>query len=165
MTCNYHFRNCRHSYSIRADKSVISIFCRSLISRACACKIDTALKFITESGSNFECHSAKILVIRAGHIRKTRSELSHIRTDQRIRQMADMVCNHHHISHLEVEIHSSCCIGNKKILYSKNLHNPYWQGYQIHRVSLIIMEASLHGNNELSAKLTSDKITLMSDSR
>ena len=60
--------------------------------------------------SLFLRQSDKLQIIRTGHIREPRSELLKIRSDKRIRKMADMVSDDHKVSHLEIEVDSARCI-------------------------------------------------------
>ena len=112
--------------------------------------------------SNFKSHLAKFPVVWTGHIRESRTELFHIWSYKRIGQMADVIGNYHKVTHLEVEIHTACCIGYKKILYPEHLHDTDRKSHQFHGITLIIMETALHRNNELSAKISGYEITLMS---
>ena len=107
--------------------------------------------------------SDKFQIIRTGHIREARSELLKIRSDKRIRKMADMISDDHKVSYLEIKVHSTCRIRNEEVLNTQNLHHSDRQSNKLHRIALIIMEASLHRNHELASKLTCNEISLMSD--
>ena len=110
------------------------------------------------------CKLDKTKVIRTCHIRETRTELFHVRTDERIWKMIDMVPDDHEITYLIVKIDATCRIRNEEILYSKYFHHTDRQCDKFHRITFIKVETSLHSDYKLTTKLSSYKITFVSDS-
>ena len=72
-----------------------------------------------------------------------------------------MVSDNHEITDLEVKVDSTCSIGHKEVLYSKYLHHPDREGDKLHRITFIIMETALHGNDRLAAKIAGDEISFV----
>ena len=91
-------------------------------------------------------------VVRAGHVRKPRSELIVILSDQRVRQQGNMVAKHHYVTHLVAQIKPAGSVGQEEVGYAQQFHHPYREGNLLHCPSFVVMEASLHCNYRLAAQ-------------
>ena len=100
-------------------------------------------------------------VIRSGHVREAWSEIVEIRPDQRVRKLVDVVLYDHQVSHVVVEVDSSCCIGDEQVFDSDHLHHSDREGHKFHRIAFIVMYAALHRDDGFPAQFTDDEIALV----
>jgi len=76
-----------------------------------------------------------------------------------------VVSDYHEISYLEVRVAGSCGVGDEQVFDAERLHDPYSDGDKVHRISLIVVEAALHGYDLLSSEFAEYEIALVADGR
>ena len=73
----------------------------------------------------------------------------------------NMIGNDHQVANLELRIHASCSIGNEKRLDAQFVHHTNRECNLLHGVSLIEVEASLHGHDIHSSQLSKNQFSTM----
>ena len=117
------------------------------------------------AGCGFLGEGDEFRVIGAGHVRETGAEFLEIRSDERVREAVDMVLDDHDIPDVQVVIDAASRVGDEEIADAEYLHDTDREGDQIHRVSLVIMEPALHGDDFLAGEGSENEVPLMPDRR
>ena len=74
----------------------------------------------------------------------------------------DVICDNHQVANIELRVHATCSIRNKEGLDAQFVHHTYREGNFLHRITLIEVETSLHGQNIHTAQLSEDELATMS---
>ena len=163
MPCSNSLNSCTHSYSIRTKISEHPDLSRSFILRSGCLKINTLLQIYSEFFCRLFNNSDKCSVIYFRHIRKSHSKIFYIRSNQRRRnKCCYLVCYSHKCTRLKVKINSSGCICKDKLFYTYHTHKSYRKNNFLHRITLIIMNSSLHDYNFMTEKFSHNKSAIMS---
>ena len=67
------------------------------------------------------------------------------------------------VSDLVVRVAGPGGVGDEKILDAQRLHYPYSDGNEVHRVTLVVVEAALHGYDLLASEFSEDEVPLVPD--
>ena len=74
----------------------------------------------------------------------------------------DVVGDNHQVANLKLRIHATSSIRDKERLDAQFVHHTNREGYLLHRVALIEMKASLHGEDVDASQLTKYQFSAMS---
>ena len=113
----------------------------------------------------FGCYAVslcyKFMAVSFTHVWETRTSRD-IRTMQGVlRHVVDVVGDNHQVANLEVRIGATSSIADEKSLDTQFIHDPNGERDLLHRIALIIMEATLHGHHILAAKFSEDEFSGM----
>ena len=83
-----------------------------------------------------------------------------------LREEIDMVGDNHQVANIELRVHTSGGIRDEERLDAQLIHDTDRESHLLHRISLIVMEASLHRHDLDAPQLAEDQFAAMSfDSR
>ena len=68
----------------------------------------------------------------------------------------DVVGDNHEVANLEFGVHTSRGIAHEESLDTKFVHHANGERNLLHRVALVVVEASLHSHDVLAAQFTKD---------
>ena len=74
----------------------------------------------------------------------------------------DVVSDNHQVANLELWVHTACSIRNKQCLNPQLIHHADGEGNLFHRVTLIVMETSLHSYDIDTAQFAENQLAAMS---
>ena len=75
-----------------------------------------------------------------------------------LRHKVDVVRNHHQITNRKSRIHATGRIAYKKSPDAKFVHHPYRKCHLLHRVTLIVVETTLHRHNIPAAQASENEL-------
>ena len=73
----------------------------------------------------------------------------------------DMVSDDHQVAYMEVFVHAARGIGYEKGLDTQFVHHTYGEGHLLHRVALVEMETTLHGEDVHTAEFSENQFATM----
>jgi len=79
-----------------------------------------------------------------------------------LREEVDMVGDNHQVANLKMRVHTASCIRNKQRLDAQFVHDADREGYLLHGIALIEMEASLHRHDVDTSQLAEYQFATMS---
>ena len=74
-------------------------------------------------------------------------------------EIVDMISDNHQITDFEFRIGASTGIGHKQCFDTQFTHHAYRESHFFHRVTFVVMEASLHCHNLFITQFTENKLT------
>ena len=161
MTGDYDFRGGTHSHCVCTGRLEPAVLGHGLIARPCDREIYAFVQLDSQFPGLFLRQGNEFRVVRPGHIRETLSERVQIRTYERVRDEVDVVVYYHKVSDLEALHHTSGRIRDEKSANAEPAHHPDRESDRIHRVTLIVVEASLHRNDLLPGQSAYDEIAFV----
>ena len=96
---------------------------------------------------NLVCQLDEAFVVRLAHVGEAFAETVVVRTNQRVGHGMDMVIDDHDVTHVEGRVESACGIAEDEELDAQLHHHADGEGDFAHRVTFIIVETALHGND------------------
>ena len=111
---------------------------------------------------NIESHLDQQGIIGLMHIRETWSRGEVLTTQRMLWEEVDMIGDNHQVANLEAGVHATSGVADEEHLDTQFVHHTYREGHFLHRVTLIEVEASLHGQNIHTTQLTEDEFATMS---
>ena len=149
--------NGRHTHGIATKQVVHLIFCRCLEGRTLNADIDTMLHFDAVLLSNLVGQSHQRQVVGLVHIREPRTSGEVLATQRMLREEVDMVGDNHQVADAECGVHTASGIADKECLDTQFVHHTDRERHFFHRVSLVEMEAALHGQNVDATEFAEDQ--------
>ena len=73
----------------------------------------------------------------------------------------DMVGDNHDVADLEFGVHTTCGIRDEQRLDAQFVHHTYWECHVLHRVALIEVETTLHGEDVNTPEFTENQFATM----
>ena len=70
-----------------------------------------------------------------------------------------MIGNNHQVANLKAGVHATGGIGYEERLDAQFVHHADGECHLFHRVALVVVEASLHGQDVNAAQLAEDKLS------
>lgn len=70
----------------------------------------------------------------------------------------DVVGDDHQVAYAEVGVHAAGGVAHEERLDAQLVHHAYGERHLLHRVSLVVVEAPLHGHDVLAAELAEDEL-------
>ena len=101
-------------------------------------------------------------IISAVHVGKARTRGEVLTTKRMLWEEVDMIGDHHQVADIEPRVHATCCIRYEKGLDAQFVHDTHGEGYLLHRVALVVVEAPLHGQNIHATQFAEDQFSAMS---
>ena len=155
--------NGAHAHGVSANGAEVAVFGRRFVARAGACNVHALLQGKALLGGNLFCHLDKLRVVRAGHVRETRTEFIQVGADERVGHKVDVVSDNHEISHVVAQVGAAGGIGHKEVLDAHQLHNADGEGDQVHAVALVIVDAALHGHHHFAGQFAHNELSFVAD--
>ena len=157
------FGNGAHAHGIAADYTEVFIFCRSLECRTGRTYVNAVHQaqalLVADSVGKLD----EFMAVGFCHRRETRTELVVVVTAERIfGEKIDMVCDYHHVAHLEFLVHAAGCVRHEKRLHAKLLEDTHRESHGLHVIAFVIMEAALHRNHGLASHTAENKVAAVS---
>lgn len=165
MTGNDYLWNRTHADGISAKNTIHLVFRRGLERRTGHTDIDAMLNRNTLFLRNSVSHGDDRFVVRLVHIRESWTRREVFATQRMLWEEVDMVADNHKVANLEIRVHASGSVAYEESLNAKLVHNTHRERHFLHRISLVVVESSLHGKDILTAKLAKYELTGMSLNR
>ena len=150
-----------HSHGVAAQDAIHLIFCGSLEGGTLHTHIDAILQADLLLACNLAGQFDKRLVVGLVHIWEAGTSGEVLSAQWMLWEEIDMVSDHHQVTNLETWVHAASCIRDEEGLDAQLIHHTYREGYLLHRISLIVVEAAFHSHDIHTAKLTKDKFAAM----
>ena len=150
-----------HTYGVAAQDAIHLIFCGSLEGGTLHTHIDAILQADLLLACNLAGQFDKRLVVGLVHIWEAGTSGEVLSAQWMLWEEIDMVSDHHQVTNLETWVHAASCIRDEEGLDAQLIHHTYREGYLLHRISLIVVEAAFHSHDIHTAKLTKDKFAAM----
>ena len=148
MICDNGLGDGGHSAGVAAQSLKRSYFGGRLICRAGSVAIYSLFKRYSEPRSRLFGDKRRLLRIGLTHGRKTRNETLVVFAEKRVlAEKRKMVGDEHKVAGDKIGVYSSCGVGQNKIFYAEQKHNPDIQRYVLHVIALIAVKPSLHCEN------------------
>ena len=151
-----------HADGITANEAEHAIFGRRLEGGALYADIDTVddadvflLSYLVGKGY-------QLVAVCLVHVGEPRSCGEVLTAQRMLGEEIDMVGDDHQVANPEVRVHATGSIRHKERLDAQLVHHADGEGHLLHVVALIVVEASLHGNDVLASQLTEDQFADMS---
>ena len=155
------FRYGRHTYGIATQQTIHLIFCRCLKGRTLNTDIDAMLHLDTLLLGNLVGQCNEIQVVGLVHIRESWACGEVLATERMFREEVDMVGDNHQVTDAECRVHATCSITDEKRLDAQLIHHPDGERHFFHRITLIEVEAPLHGKDVYATEFAEDEFTAM----
>ena len=151
MPCGYDFRDRRHSGNVPAYDSDVLVLGWGLVSRTGSSVVNSLMDLYAKFSGDLFSLGYQAQVVRPGHVREPGTEFVHVRTDQRVGLLTDMVIDDHEVSDPVVIVDSSGSIGYEQVLDPQHYHYACRHRHHIHGISFIIMDPALHHDDFLAS--------------
>ena len=76
-----------------------------------------------------------------------------------------MVTDDHQITYTEGLVDATSSVGDEEVLDTQELHHTDGEGDLLHRITLVVVEASLHAEHRDTRERTCNKVSLVTDGR
>ena len=138
-------RNGGHTHGITAKQMVHLIFCRCLEGGTLYTDIDAVLHLDVILLGNLvgQCHQRHVIGLM--HIREPWTGGEVLAAERVLWEEVDMVGDDHQVADAECGVHATSGITDEECLDAQFVHHTDRECHFFHRVTLIEMEAALHG--------------------
>ena len=161
MMGHNHLRDCRHTDGIASEDTVHLVFGRCLEGRTLNAHIDTVLHLDAFLTGNLVGLVDQLQVVGLMHIRETGTCGEVLTTQRMLWEEVNVVGDDHQVANLKFWIHTTGSVGYEEGLDAQFVHHSDREGDLLHRVALVKVEASLHGEDVDTTQLTEDEFARM----
>ena len=162
MVCYNNFGNGRHTYRIRTQDTKHLVFRRSFKRRPLRADVHTVLHLDTLFCCNCIRLADKLFIVRLAHVREARAIRNIPAVQRMFGEEIDVIGDNHQVADFKIGIRTAAGIRNKQGLDTQFPHYTYREGHFLHGISLIEVEASLHGHNILITQLAENQFAAVS---
>ena len=107
---------------------------------------------------NLVCLLDESVVVSLVHIREARTGREVLAAQRVFREEVDVVGDNHQVADLELRVHAARSVAYEEGLYAQFVHHADRERNVLHRVALVVVEASLHRHDVLAAELAEDEL-------
>ena len=162
VACYYYLGYCAHTHRVGSHRMVCAVFRRSLI----AWSLHTYVGAVYQSYAFLRCYTVgggnQLMVVRLVHIGKARTG-GYVLAPQRVLgEEIDVVGDDHQVAYAEILVGSARSVTYEESPDAQLIHHAYGECHLLHGVTLVVMEASLHGQYLLAAQCADDEASVMS---
>ena len=157
-----HFGYGGHSDGIATKDTIHLIFGWGLEGWALQTHIDTILQTDLLLTGNVKGHLDEQGIIGLMHIWETWTRGEVLATQWMLWEEVDMVGDDHQVTNLETGVHATCGITDEEGLDAQFVHDTYGESDLLHRITLIVVEAALHGQDIHTTQFAEDQFATMS---
>ena len=162
MACHYHLGHGAHAHRVGSHRMVGAVFGRSLI----AWSLHTYVGAVYQSYALLRCYAVgcgnQLMVVRLVHIGEARSCRDVLSPQRVLREEIYVVGDDHQVAYAEILVCSACGVTYEESPDAQLIHHAYGECHLLHGVTLVVMEASLHGQYLLAAQCADDEASVMS---
>lgn len=162
VVCHNHLRHCTHADGIGSETMIHLVFGWCLESRTLYSDIYAMHNPYSLFLGNLVCLGNQTEVVGLVHIRETWTCGEILSTQRMLGEEVDVVGDDHEVANLELGIHTARGIADEECLDAKLVHHSDGERNLLHRVALIVMEATLHSHDVLTTEFAEDKLSGMS---
>ena len=156
------FRDGRHADGVAAQRAIHLVFGRSLEGGPLYAYVDTigdAYLLLLGNGSSLLDEGKVVGLV---HVRETRTGREVLAAQRMLGEHVDMVGDNHQVANLEGGVHAAGSIADEERLDAQFIHHADGEGDGFHVVTLIIVEAALHGEYVYTAEFAEDELARVS---
>ena len=162
MVGHNNLRHSTHAYGVATQDAIHLVLCRCLEGGALNAHIDAILQADLLLACNLTGQFDERLVIGLVHIWESRTRGEVLSAQRVLWEEVDVVGNHHQVANLEARVHTTGSIADEERLDAQLIHDAYGECHLLHVVSLIVVEAALHGHDVYTTELAEDEGSGMS---
>ena len=151
-----------HTHSVSTQQMVHAILGWCLEGRTLYTDIDSMFYLDAFLLGNLVGKVAELMGICFVHIRETRTGRKVLAVQWMLREEVDMVVDDHEVANLERRVHATRSVAYEEGLDAQLIHHSLWEGYFLHVVALIEMEAAFHSHDVLATQLAKYEFASMS---
>ena len=162
MVGHNHFGHSGHADGIATHDPIHLIFRRGLEGRTLYAHIHAMLNRDALLAGDIEGQLDQQRIISAVHVGKARTRGEVLTTKRMLGEEINVIGDDHQIADIELRVHAASGIRHKESLDAQFVHDTHGEGYLLHRVALVVMEAPLHGQNIHATQFAEDQFSAMS---
>ena len=101
----------------------------------------------------------QLVVVSLAHVGETRARGEVLATKRMFGEEIDVIGDEHHVADAHFGREATRCVGDKERFNPQFIHDTDGEGYLLHVVTFVVVEASLHGKYFFSAQSAEQEAT------